>query len=68
VPADVELLSQCEPIYAEFEGWRTATNKARKWKDLPAKAKRIEGNRGTERGEAGHRLRRPGREQTIFVS
>ncbi|MBE0544222.1 MAG: adenylosuccinate synthase [Verrucomicrobia bacterium] len=39
VPNDVQLLAQCEPIYAEFDGWRTPTTKARKWKDLPAKAR-----------------------------
>ncbi|MCW5550819.1 MAG: adenylosuccinate synthase [Verrucomicrobiae bacterium] len=38
-PNDVQLLAQCEPIYAEFDGWRTPTTKARKWKDLPAKAR-----------------------------
>lgn len=39
VPNDVQLLAQCEPIYAEFDGWRTPTTKARKWKDLPVKAR-----------------------------
>src|SRR5437016_4496796 len=39
VPNDVQLLAQCEPVYAEFEGWRTPTNRARKWKDLPPKAR-----------------------------
>ncbi|MFN7138276.1 MAG: adenylosuccinate synthase [Limisphaerales bacterium] len=39
IPNDVEILSQCEPIYAEFEGWQTPTDKVKKWKDLPAKAR-----------------------------
>lgn len=39
VPNDVQLLAQCEPVYAEFDGWRTPTTSARKWKDLPAKAR-----------------------------
>jgi len=26
-------------VYVDFEGWRTPTDKARKWKDLPAKAR-----------------------------
>jgi adenylosuccinate synthase len=39
VPNDVEILSRCEPIYAEFSGWLTPTSEARKWKDLPAKAR-----------------------------
>jgi adenylosuccinate synthase len=39
LPADVAALAQCQPVYAEFPGWRTATTKARKWKDLPTKAR-----------------------------
>jgi adenylosuccinate synthase len=39
VPNDVETLAKCEPIYAEFPGWLQSTHKARKWKDLPAKAR-----------------------------
>jgi len=39
VPSDAEVLSHCEPIYAEFEGWQTPTTKAHKWKNLPAKGR-----------------------------
>ena len=39
VPNDIELLTKCEPVYADFEGWKTSTTKARKWKELPAKAR-----------------------------
>ena len=39
VPNDIEALSRCEPVYAEFPGWRTPTHHARKWKDLPAKTR-----------------------------
>jgi len=39
VPSDIELLSKCEPIYAEFPGWRTPTHDARRWKDLPLKTR-----------------------------
>jgi adenylosuccinate synthase len=39
VPNDAQTLAECEPVYVEFEGWRTPTDKARKWKDLPAKAR-----------------------------
>src|SRR6266550_2385589 len=35
VPSDIDLFSQCEPVYVEFPGWRTPTTKIRKWKDLP---------------------------------
>src|SRR5690606_34316045 len=37
MPADIEILSKCEPIYAEFEGWKTSTEKVKRWKDMPAK-------------------------------
>src|SRR6266496_1878995 len=30
VPNDVQLFSECEPVYAEFAGWRTPTNRAGK--------------------------------------
>ena len=39
VPNDIELLTKCEPVYADFEGWKTSTTKARTWKELPAKAR-----------------------------
>src|SRR6476620_5235408 len=31
IPSDTEVLGQCEPVYAEFPGWRTPTHNARKW-------------------------------------
>jgi len=39
IPNDIELRSKCEPVYVEFPGWKTPTDRARKWKDLPAKAR-----------------------------
>ena len=39
VPNDIELLGKCEPVYAEFPGWKQSTSNARRWKDLPAKAR-----------------------------
>lgn len=39
VPADAEVLAECQPDYVEFPGWKTDTSKARKWKDLPGKAR-----------------------------
>jgi adenylosuccinate synthase len=39
VPADIELLSKCEPIYAEFPGWKTPTHRCKSWKDLPTRAR-----------------------------
>src|SRR5689334_4551313 len=39
VPTDIEVLTRCQPIYAEFPGWRTPTNNVRKWKELPSKTR-----------------------------
>src|SRR5437773_5605864 len=36
VPNDIEVLARCEPVYVEFGGWRKPTDKARRWKELPA--------------------------------
>jgi adenylosuccinate synthase len=36
VPNDIEAFGQCQPIYAEFPGWKTETHKIREWKKLPA--------------------------------
>jgi len=39
VPNDIDTLSQCEPVYVEFPGWKTPTNKVRSWKQLPGRAR-----------------------------
>jgi len=39
VPNDAALLAECEPVYVEFEGWQTPTDKCKSWKQLPAKAR-----------------------------
>jgi adenylosuccinate synthase len=68
VPNDAQTLAECKPIYVEFEGWRTPTNKARSWKDLPVKArtylKAIAELSGAKLFIASVG---PAREQTIFV-
>src|SRR5437016_901163 len=68
VPNDIETLSRCKPVYAEFPGWRTPTHNARKWKNLPAKTraylKAIAELTGADLSIASVG---PGREQTIFV-
>lgn len=38
-PSDVNILAKVEPVYAEFEGWKTPTTGAKSWKDLPKKTK-----------------------------
>src|SRR5690242_976427 len=68
VPNDVELLARCQPVYAEFPGWLTPTNKAKKWNDLPPKTrtylKAIAELTGAKLKIASVG---PGREQTIFI-
>jgi adenylosuccinate synthase len=68
IPNDIEVLSRCRPVYAEFPGWRTPTHSARKWKDLPAKTrsylKALSELTGARLSIASVG---PGREQTIFV-
>lgn len=68
VPNDIEVLSKCEPVYADFEGWKTPTDKCKSWKELPKLAKiylkaiaELTGAR-LYIASVG-----PGREQTIFV-
>jgi adenylosuccinate synthase len=39
LPADVQVLARCEPVYAEFAGWQTPTSAAKTWKQLPSKAR-----------------------------
>ena len=68
VPADVEVLSQCEPVYAEFEGWCEPTTEARKWKHLPKKARRyLKGIAELGGADLAIVSVGPGREQTIRV-
>jgi adenylosuccinate synthase len=68
VPNDINVLSRCKPVYAEFPGWRTPTHQARKWKHLPPKTrsylKAVAELTGARLSIASVG---PGREQTIFV-
>src|ERR1043166_3733402 len=68
VPNDIETLSRCEPIYAEFPGWRTPTHEARSWKQLPPKARSYL-KAMAELSDAKLFIASvgPGRDQTIFV-
>ena len=38
-PCDAAQLENCEPIYEEFKGWKTPTDKAKKFAQLPAAAR-----------------------------
>jgi adenylosuccinate synthase len=68
MPNDAAVIAECQPIYAEFRGWKSPTHKAHKWKDLPPKAraylKAIAELTGAQLAIASIG---PGREQTIFV-
>jgi adenylosuccinate synthase len=68
VPNDAQTLAECKPVYVEFEGWRTPTDKARSWKQLPTKAraylKAIAELTGAKLAIASVG---PSRDQTIFV-
>jgi adenylosuccinate synthase len=68
IPNDIECLARCQPVYAEFQGWRTPTHNAHKWKDLPPRTrsylKAIAELTGAKLVIASVG---PGREQTIFV-
>lgn len=40
VPADVEDLARCVPVYQDFPGWKTSTEAVKKFADLPRAAQR----------------------------
>lgn len=68
LPADVDVLAACEPVYVEFPGWKSDTTECRKWRELPGKC-RAYLNAIAEL--TGARLSivsvGPGREQTLFL-
>jgi adenylosuccinate synthase len=68
VPNDAQVLAGCEPVYVEFEGWRTPTDQARKFADLPLKAREYL-KAISELTDAKLFIASigPAREQTIFV-
>lgn len=37
-PISIEEIEELKPVYQTFKGWKTSTEKAREWKDLPAQA------------------------------
>ncbi len=42
-PAGAAALERCRPIWRRFPGWRTSTAGARRWEDLPARAREYVG-------------------------
>jgi adenylosuccinate synthase len=68
VPSDAQVLAECEPVYVEFEGWRTPTDKARKFADLPPKARAyVKAIAELTNAKLFIASIGPAREQTIFV-
>jgi len=68
IPNDAEILAACEPVYVEFEGWCSPTDKARKFKDLPVKAREyLKAIAGLTDANLFIASVGPGRDQTIFV-
>ena len=68
IPNDAEILAQCEPVYVEFEGWLTPTEKCKTFKQLPAKAREyLEAIAGLTDANLFIASVGPGRDQTIFV-
>ena len=39
LPADLDILTRCKPVFREFVGWKTPTTEIRKWEDLPENAR-----------------------------
>jgi adenylosuccinate synthase len=39
MPNDIELLAKCEPVYLHFPGWQKPTNRIRRWKEMPSRAR-----------------------------
>jgi adenylosuccinate synthase len=68
IPNDARILAACKPVYLEFEGWCTPTDKARSWKQLPAKARTyLKEISDLSNAKLFIASVGPGREQTIFV-
>jgi adenylosuccinate synthase len=40
MPTDMDEVSELKPVYKEFPGWQMDTSAARKWGDLPLKARK----------------------------
>jgi adenylosuccinate synthase len=68
VPNDIEAFSKCEPVYAEFPGWRTPTSHIREWKKMPPRARAyLQAIAELSGAKLGIASVGPSREQTIFL-
>ncbi len=67
MPADLEILENCEPIYIEYPGWKQPTSGIREYEKLPENTRRyIEGLKEHLGVEILVISTGPDREQTIF--
>ncbi|MEI6085550.1 MAG: adenylosuccinate synthase [Verrucomicrobiota bacterium] len=68
VPADVDDLARCKPVYQEFDGWQTSTKLVRDFDDLPKRARsylnKLAQLSGTKLGIVSVGARR---EETMFL-
>jgi adenylosuccinate synthase len=68
IPNDIDVLTQCKPVYVDFPGWKQPTDKIKSWKDMPPRAKTY---LKALADLTGAKLRivsvGPAREQTIFL-
>ena len=39
LPADLEVLRECKPIYETLPGWKTDTTRVKSYEDVPEQAK-----------------------------
>jgi adenylosuccinate synthase len=68
IPNDAQILAKCTPVYVEFEGWRTPTDKCKTFKQLPKKAQEyVKAIAELSNARLFIASVGPGREQTIFV-
>jgi adenylosuccinate synthase len=68
VPNDIRVLAESQPVYVEFDGWRTPTVKARTFKQLPVKAREyLQAIADLTNAKLTIASVGPGRDQTIFV-
>ena len=68
MPASLNVLAKCEPIYEEFDGWMTDISGIRKYEELPLNARKyIERLSEVAGVELGIVSVGPNREQTIVL-
>ena len=68
IPASLNVLAKCEPIYEEFEGWMTDISGIRKYEELPENARKYLERLSEVAGvELGIVSVGPNREQTIVL-